>query len=204
MLDAALIKECADPSLPPAIVERFVDAAGSADPLAVTVRQAGRLILVPKAITAEAAIAIVRQYAGRAIIRVGITQVPAGIGVTDSSVLKPDLFDPCSNLRSGTAIFAKVVRIVTKWYGSPKDTEAGPQILGDAIYAWKTGEFEGANIFRAADPGPSAKTEPLPSREREDEPGNGPPDATGSKPSSTVDEPGASGIRIDLSRIEGK
>ncbi|MFJ6327502.1 MULTISPECIES: TraH family protein [unclassified Rhizobium] len=204
MLDAALIKECADPSLPPAIVERFVDAAGSADPLAVTVRQAGRLILVPKAITAEAAIAIVRQYAGRAIIRVGLTQVPAGIGVTDPSVLKPDLFDPCSNLRSGTVIFAKVLRIVAKWYGSPKGTEAGPQILADAIYAWKTGEFEGINIFRAADPGPPATFGPPPPREREDEAGHGPPDATGSKPSSKADEPGTSGIRIDLSRIEGK
>lgn len=34
MLDAALIKECADPSLKLAIVEQFVTAVGSPDPLA--------------------------------------------------------------------------------------------------------------------------------------------------------------------------
>ena len=34
MLDAALIKECADPSLKPALIEQFVMAAGSDDPLA--------------------------------------------------------------------------------------------------------------------------------------------------------------------------
>jgi hypothetical protein len=33
MLDAALIKECANPSLKPAIVEQFVQAVGSDDPL---------------------------------------------------------------------------------------------------------------------------------------------------------------------------
>lgn len=49
MLDAALIKECADPSLKPALIEQFVMAAGSDDPLAVTVKSGGRLILVPKA-----------------------------------------------------------------------------------------------------------------------------------------------------------
>lgn len=34
MLDAAVIKDCADPSLKPAIVEQFVAAAGSTDPIA--------------------------------------------------------------------------------------------------------------------------------------------------------------------------
>lgn len=51
MLDAALIKECSDPTLKPAIVEQFVTAAGSADPLAITVKTGDRLILVPKAIS---------------------------------------------------------------------------------------------------------------------------------------------------------
>ena len=48
MLDAALIKECADPSLNPAIVEQFVQAVGSDDPLAITVKSGGRLILIPR------------------------------------------------------------------------------------------------------------------------------------------------------------
>ncbi|MEK1929576.1 MAG: conjugal transfer protein TraH, partial [Pararhizobium sp.] len=73
MLDAALIQQCADPSLKPAIVEQFVAAAGSNDPLAVAVKSGGRLILVPKATSADAAIAIVRQYVGQAVVRVGLT-----------------------------------------------------------------------------------------------------------------------------------
>lgn len=44
MLDVALINQCADPSLKPAIVEQFVEIAGSFDPLAVTVKSDGRLI----------------------------------------------------------------------------------------------------------------------------------------------------------------
>lgn len=64
-LDAALIKECADPTLKPAIVEQFVSAAGLLAPLAVTVKSGGRLILVPKATSADEAMAIVRQYVGR-------------------------------------------------------------------------------------------------------------------------------------------
>lgn len=38
MVDAALIRQCADPTLKPAIVEKFIEHAGSPDPLAVTVR----------------------------------------------------------------------------------------------------------------------------------------------------------------------
>ncbi|WP_151343583.1 Ti-type conjugative transfer system protein TraG [Rhizobium leguminosarum] len=162
MLDAALIKECADPSLKPAIVEQFVMAAGSDDPLAVTVKSGGRLILVPKARTADEAMAIVRQYAGQAVVRVGLTQFPAGVGVKEATDLKPDLVDPCQNLRRGTAMFAKVLRIVAKWYGNPTSKDVFPQIFEDAIYAWKTGEFEGVSVFQAKDPGgaPANQKEP--------------------------------------------
>ncbi len=45
MLDDVLIKDCADPSLKPAIVEQFATAAGSADPLLVTLRSGAQLIL---------------------------------------------------------------------------------------------------------------------------------------------------------------
>ncbi|MGD9864000.1 MAG: hypothetical protein AB7S99_12390 [Pseudodonghicola sp.] len=48
MVDAAIIKQCADPGLKPAIVEQFIARAGSQDPLAVTVRSGSRMVLVPK------------------------------------------------------------------------------------------------------------------------------------------------------------
>ncbi len=88
MLEAALIKECADPSLKPAIVEQFVQRVGSDDPLAITVKSGGRLILVPKPKTPEEAIEIVRENIGGSIVRVGLTQIPAGIGLKDASELK--------------------------------------------------------------------------------------------------------------------
>ena len=126
MIDPALIKECADPSLKPAIIEQFVMAAGSDDPLAVTVKSGARLILVPKATSTEEAMAIVRQYAGQAVVRVGLTQFPAGVGVKEATDLKPDLVDPCQNLRKGTAMFAKVLRLVAKWYGNPTSKDVFP------------------------------------------------------------------------------
>ena len=49
MLNAALIEKCVDPSLMPAIVEQFVETAGSLDPLDITLKSGGLLILVPKA-----------------------------------------------------------------------------------------------------------------------------------------------------------
>mgnify|MGYP001131436647 CR=1 FL=1 len=153
MLDAALIEKCADPSLKPTIVEKFVAAVGTSDPLAVTVRSGDRLILVPKAKTPDEAMNTVRQYVGSAVVRVGLTQFPAGIGLTDASELKSDLVDPCENLRMGTKIFAKILRIVSDWYGRPTSAEVFPYIFDDAIYAWKTGRFEGKAVFEAPDPG---------------------------------------------------
>lgn len=202
MLDAALIKECADPSLKPAIVEQFVASAGSTDPLAVTVKSGGRLILVPKAASADEAMAIVRQYAGQAVVRVGLTQFPAGVGIKEASDLKPDLVDACQNLRKGTAMFAKVLRIVAKWYGTPTSKDVFPQIFEDAIYAWKTGEFEGVSVFQAEDPGTpvevpqETKGTLVEEESAEPKPGEDAPE--------TVQEVGRAGIRIDLSRIGGQ
>ncbi|CCM79637.1 TraH family protein [Rhizobium mesoamericanum] len=204
MLDAALIQQCADPSLKPAIVEQFVTAAGTNDPLAVTVKSGGRLILVPKATTQDEAMAIIRQYVGQAVVRVGLTQFPAGIGVKKAADLKPDLVDPCENLSKGTAMFAKVLRIVAKWYGNPKSDDVFPQIFDDAVYAWKTGEFEGVSVFQAQDPAGAI------SNQR---------DQIVGKETDTVDEDasprtetepqnerqvGEAGMRIDLSRIGGQ
>jgi hypothetical protein len=205
MLDAALIKECADPSLKAAIVEQFVMAAGSYDPLAVTVKSGGRLILVPKAASPEEAMAIIRQYAGQAVVRVGLTQFPAGVGVKEATDLKPDLVEPCQNLRKGTAMFAKVLRIVAKWYGNPTSKDVFPQIFEDAIYAWKTGEFEGVSVFQVGDPGGALakQTEPQADESEADTVNAGAPLPTEAE---SLDEKkiGAAGIRVDLSRIGGQ
>ncbi len=200
MLDAALIKECADPSLKPAIVEQFVQAVGSDDPLAITVKSGGRLILVPKPKTPDEAIEIIRENIAGSIVRIGLTQIPAGIGVKDASELKVDLVDPCANLRMGTAMFAKILRIVAKWYGNPTSEEVFPQLFDDAIHAWRTGKFEGESVFQARDPG-GAIIEAGPSATIE----------TGSAADTSTDdstrqtqESDSAGIRIDLRRIGGQ
>ncbi|CDM60328.1 MULTISPECIES: TraH family protein [Rhizobium] len=206
MIDAALIKECADPLLKPAIVEQFVMAAGSADPFAVTVKSGGRLILVPKAASAEEAMAIVRQYAGQAVVRVGPTQFPAGVGVKELADLKPDLVDPCQNLRKGTAMFAKVLRIVAKWYGgNPTSKDVFPKIVEDAIYAWKTGEFEGVRVFQAEDPEGALANQKEP-RGDKSEAGTIDAGALLQIEAEPSDERkiGTAGIRVDLSRIAGQ
>ncbi|WP_084800101.1 hypothetical protein [Bradyrhizobium sp. Ai1a-2] len=128
MIDAATMHQCADPGLRPAIVEKFIRAVGAPDPLAVTVRTGNRVILVRPPTTADDAMELVRRYVGQAMVRVGVTQYPAGLGITDVSELKPDLVETCTNIRMGTALFGKVYRIVTNWYGAPID-----EALGDAI-----------------------------------------------------------------------
>ncbi|MBY3468977.1 conjugal transfer protein TraH [Rhizobium laguerreae] len=199
MLDAALIKECADPSLKPALIEQFVMAAGSDDPLAVTVKSGGRLILVPKARTADEAMAIVRQFADQAVVRVGLTQFPAGVGVKEATDLKPGLVDSCQNLRKGTAMFAKVLRIVAKWYGNPTSKDVFPQIFEDAIYAWKTGEFEGLSVFQAEDPGI-----PIEAPQQSDKEVDGEEATPKDLQPETMQDVRHAGIRIDLSRIGGQ
>lgn len=204
MLDAALIKECADPSLKPAIVEQFVAAAGSVDPLAVTVESGARLILVPKARTVDEAIAIVRQYAGQAVVRVGLTQFPAGVGVKEPADLKPDLVDACQNLSKGTAMFAKVLRIVAKWYGNPTSKDVFPQIFEDAVYAWKTGEFEGVRVFQAEDPGNSVTMGIVTPPSEDTVNTDASPEGENAESSEQSQSVGSAEMRIDLSRIGGK
>ncbi|MGF6175483.1 TraH family protein [Ensifer sp. 4252] len=205
MLDAALINECADPSLQSAIVEQFVDVAGSTDPLAVTVKSGGRVILVPKPTSVDEAMAIVRQYSGWAVVRVGLTQFPAGLGVKGAADLKPELVDACENLRKGTALFAKILRIVAKWYGNPRSEEALPQIFDDAVYAWKTGEFEGVRVFQAADPRDEVGTGGANGEQGDEKQSPVAEDAerTADPLQEKVDI-GAADMRIDLTRIGGK
>ncbi|WP_371349341.1 TraH family protein [Ancylobacter sp. IITR112] len=196
MIDAALIQQCADPGLKPAIVETFIAKAGSPDPLAVTVRSGTRVVLVPRPGTADEAIALVRQHVGKAVVRVGVTQYPAGVGVTEVSELKPDLVDACANIRMGTKLFAKVYRIVTKWYGNAVD-----EAFDDAIDAWQTGSFEGRAIFSEPDPGDVKVAVPATEKGPATDPTA--PEATGqAKPEAG--DPNKAGIRIDLSGIGGR
>lgn len=204
MLDAALIQQCAAPSLKPAIVEQFVSAAGANDPLAVTVKSGGRLILIPKATTPDEAMAIVRQYVGHAVVRVGLTQFPAGIGIKDASELKPDLVDACENLRKGTAMFARVLRIVAKWYGNPKGDDVFPQIFEDAVYTWKTGEFEGVSVFQSDDPGQSVTIDGTLRASQDKATVDVPPTDTDAESIEKGESVGSAEMRIDLSRIGSK
>lgn len=201
MLDVALIKECAGPLLKPAIVEQFVQAVGSEDPLAISVRSGNRLILVPKPKTPEEAIEIVRENIGGSVVRVGLTQIPAGIGLKDVSQLKADLVDPCTNLRVGTAMFAKILRIVAKWYGNPTSEELFPQLFDDAVHAWQTGKFEGESVFQAKDPGGSVVQRSVVDS---DDAARVEEDGPTEMPAEAPIKPGDAGIRIDLTRIGGQ
>ena len=204
MVDAALIKQCADPALKPAIVEQFISKAGSQDPLAITVRSGNRVVLVPKPATPEEALALIRENLGRNTVRVGITQYPAGLGIIEAGQLKPDLVDACENIRMGTALFAKVWRIVMKWYGNPNAADVLPQVMDDAIIAWQTGYFEGTAVFRAEDPGQRELDEPAPIKSDEAATKNGSRENAGDKdsPSEAISsDPNKAGIRIDLSGI---
>lgn len=191
MLDAALIKECADPSLKPAIVEQFVQAIGSDDPLAITVKSGGRLILIPKPKTPDEAIEIIRENIAGSIVRVGLTQIPAGIGLKHASELRVDLVEPCANLRMGTKMFAKILRIVAKWYGNPTSEEVFPQLFDDSIHAWRTGKFEGESVFQAEDPDGEVVQRSEVTIEN-----------TGNSEDALAQKPEDASIRIDLKRIE--
>jgi len=195
MVDAAMITQCADPALKPAIVERFIAQAGSSDPLTVTVRAGDRVIVVPRPTTTEAAMELIRRHVGRHVVRVGITQIPAGLDIASPEELKPDLVDPCANVRMGTALFGKVYRIVVKWYGSSRE-----EAIDDAILAWRTGTFEGIGVFSAPDPG---LIEPQGQSLGASEGTAGSPDMQASEPAKRqeLEDPDTAGIRVDLSGI---
>ncbi|WLB24482.1 TraH family protein [Bradyrhizobium japonicum] len=201
MIDAATIHQCADPTLKPAIVEKFIRAVGAPDPLAVTVQTGNRVILVTPPKTADDAMELVRRYVGQAMVRVGVTQYPAGLGVTDVAELKPDLVEACANIRMGTALFGKVYRIVTKWYGTPVD-----EAFGDAIEAWKSGYFGGKYVFDEPDPDSLPPHKGASDADDKAVDGN---DAArpakrsddGTQQDKEPDNPNKAGIRIDLTGI---
>jgi hypothetical protein len=199
-MDSALIEKCADPFLNPALVQKFIADAGSADPLAVTVAAGGRLILVPKAVDPEQAMSIVRQYVGHAVVRVGLTQLPAGIGAKTAEDLDPALLEACRNLTLGTALFAKVLRIVAKWYGNPDGEEAARLIFEDAVLAWKTGLFEGTKVFAAGDPGGALVDKKATFEEGASQEPHGSEEPDASLPAGGGQISGAA-MRIDLTRL---
>jgi hypothetical protein len=117
--------------------------------------------------------------------------------------------DICSDcladrLKKGTAIFAKVARIVTRWYGSRTNKEVVPQMIEDTIHAWKSGIFDGTNVFQAADASgavflkgkPLDAEPPLVVTEQATKEKTG--EATDAKTAEKAD------IRIDMSRIGGQ
>lgn len=206
MVDAALIQQCADPDLKPAIVEQFIERAGSLDPLGVTVRSGNRIVLVPKPTTPDEALALIREHLGRNTVRVGITQYPAGLGIVEAGELKPDLVNACENIRMGTALFAKVYRIVTIWYGNPTAKETMPQVFDDAIIAWQTGYFEGTAVFTAENPDQVKLAGPEPSEQQftEKQTGSGEDEdrIEAEYPAAALtSDPNKAAIRIDLSGI---
>lgn len=204
MLDAVLIQQCSDPTLKPAIVEQFIAKAGSQDPLAITVRSGNRVVLVPKPTTPEEALALIRDNLGRNTVRVGITQYPAGLGIVEAGQLKPEMVELCENIRMGTALFAKVFRIVMKWYGNPTAKEVLPQVMDDAVIAWQTGYFDGVAVFRAEDPGQEKIIRPATVDSEEPDIGadsNEDDAATATATDTAASNPNKAGIRIDLSGI---
>ncbi|WP_064713535.1 TraH family protein [Rhizobium bangladeshense] len=207
MLDAALIHQCADPSLKPDIVEQFIAKAGSQDPLTISVRSGSRVVLVPKPETPEEALALIRDNIGRNTVRVGVTQYPAGVGIVEAGQLKPEMVEPCENIRMGTALFAKVFRIVLKWYGNPTANEVLPQVMNDAVIAWQTGYFEGVAVFRAEDPGEAKPAKPIqdaPYDGEEDVDPRGNLNETEVVPATAGSDPNKASIRIDLTGIGGR
>lgn len=207
MIDAALIQQCADKVLTPEIVEMFIQRAGAQDPLTITVRSGNRVVLVPKPTTPEEALALIRDNLGRNTVRVGITQYPAGLGILEAGQLKAELIEPCQNIRMGTALFGKVYRTVTKWYGNRTAKEVSRQVFDDAIIAWQTGYFEGVAVFRAEDPGDLKLAQPEPvQREGDDASADLPENAieAAAPDEDVASDANKAGIRIDLSGIGGR
>ncbi|WP_280950031.1 hypothetical protein [Rhizobium leguminosarum] len=70
--------------------------------------------------------AIVRQYAGQAVVRVGLTQFPAGVGVKEPTDLKPDLVDACQTFAKARRCSPRSSGLLRKWYGNPQEQRRLP------------------------------------------------------------------------------
>lgn len=192
MFDAAFLETCADPSTRLEIVERFVAAVGTENPLAISITSGNRVILPEPPKTPEAAASLAQHFVGNATVRAGVTQFPVGVGISDVTQITADLFDACKNIGMGTALFGKVYRIVAHARGAEDGTA-----LRDALEAWRTGQFDGAYVFAEPDPGPMEIG--VESREDTDLEA-GPPPEQGVAPAEQPDaaDPNAADIRVIL------
>lgn len=197
MFELAFIEQCADPGVEIAIVERFVAAVGTDNPLAVSITSGNRTILPEPPRTPEEALRLTARFVDKAVVRVGITQYPAGYGISEAAELSPGLFDACENIRMGSALFGKVYRIVAHARG-----QDATNIFAEVFTAWRTGVFEGGYVFGEPDPSPLLSGETVKindqlSDERMDE-----ENSQTAEESMKDHNPYDAGIRVDLSTIK--
>lgn len=188
MFDPAFLEHCADPGVKIEIVERFVAAVGTENPLAISITSGNRVILPEPQKTPEEAVVLAQRFVGQAVVRAGVTQFPVGVGISDASEINVDLFDACKNVGMGTAMFSKVYRIVAHARAAKDVT-----VLREALDAWRTGQFDGAYVFATPDPEPQ-ELEHAATHESAVE-------APSSSPEHTEADPNTAGIRVPLPAI---
>lgn len=197
MFELAFIEQCADPGVEIAIVERFVAAVGTDNPLAMSITSGNRTILPEPPRTPEEALRLTAHFVDKAVVRVGVTQYPAGYGISEATELSPGLFDACENIRMGSALFGKVYRIVAHARG-----EDATNIFADAVTAWRTGIFEGAYVFEQADPGPLSSEEDARAHKSSSDESLDEENPRMSQEQTKDHNPYDAGIRVDLSTIK--
>ncbi|MBH5371522.1 hypothetical protein HZZ16_26040 [Bradyrhizobium sp. CNPSo 4016] len=84
------------------------------------------------------------------MVRVGVTQYPAGLGVTDTAELKPDLVDPLIPVLTSVWTPRAVGQGSSHRYEMVWRASRGG--IGGAVGGWKTGYFDGNYVFDEADP----------------------------------------------------
>ena len=147
MIDVDLIQQCADPRLEVAIVQQSVAEMNAPDHLTIREFHGEKMFLVPAPKSAEQAVETTRRWVDQANVRVGLTQYPAGLGVSDTSEIGLELFDTCENLRLGTELFGNVLRIVGE-----RDEEGEASGFETAVQEYFTGWFAGEQVFYAEEP----------------------------------------------------
>ncbi|MDN2583766.1 conjugal transfer protein TraH [Aquibium sp. ELW1220] len=198
MLDTAFLETCADPGVRIEVVERFVSAVGTENPLAISITSGNRVILPEPPTTPEEAARLAQRFVGTAVVRAGITGFPVGAGISDASEITADIFDVCKNIGMGTALFGKVYRVVAH----ARRAEDGT-VLRDALEAWRTGQFEGAYVFAEPDPGPLlAEADGQENFELGPEPA--PAEEAAASPEPDADDPNTAGIRVMLPASIGR
>ena len=189
MIDVDLIQQCADPRLEVAIVQQSVAEMNAPDHLTIREFHGEKMFLVPAPKSAEQAVETTRRWVDQANVRVGLTQYPAGLGVSDTSEIGLELFDTCENLRLGTELFGNVLRIVGE-----RNEEGDVSRFQTAVQAYFTGWFEGEQVFYAEKPESTRTSEAVPAQAEVS-----PAYAEAVRDSAVQADPNLAGIRIDLS-----